>query len=331
MPVVQSLHEKLMCSFRQRTLGTAVVFGLILLFIVPVGLLANPFVSSPLDPVPLVRTPQGSGPLVNMQLTLREHIAAALTMFHEQPHLSMVLAIIGAAFVYGMLHAAGPGHRKTVVFSLFLGKPAKLWEPLLAGFVSSMVHAGMGILIVLGLSIVRGTIVSLGDAEQLRAYLDLGTFLLLGFIATFLICYRGWSLVKRLFFKQKTQEKALLPEHCAPCKDSSKEHALTREVYLLLFITSLVPCPGAMMLLLFSLYGNLVWLGIVGVIAMSIGMGIVISVAGYLAYFGNTGLFMGLKKRGFLFDIVSHSLELFSYVLLLGFSLYMASPFLFPT
>jgi ABC-type nickel/cobalt efflux system permease component RcnA len=330
MVAVQSSPQKGNSALQQRTRGAAAVLAFMLFFIGPAGLLANPFVSSPQDRAPLVRSAQGTGPLVNTQLSLREQIAAALNAFHEQPHLFTVLAIIGAAFIYGILHAAGPGHRKTVVFSLFLGKPAKPWEPLIAGFVSSMVHAGMGILIVLGLSILRGTIISLGDAEQLREYLDLGTFLLLGFIAILLIGYRGWSLFKELFGKNKPQETALPEGSSLPGTGTPSKQALTREVYILLFITSLVPCPGAMMLLLFSLYGDLVWLGVVGVIAMSIGMGLVISLAGYLAYFGNTGLFMGLKKKGVLLDVVSHGLELVSYFLLLGFSLYMASPFLFP-
>lgn len=330
MVAVQSSPKKGNSALQQRTRGAAAVLAFMLFFIGPAGLLANPFVSSPKETGPLVRSSQGSGPLVNTQLSLREQIAAALNTFHENPRLSTILAIIGAAFIYGILHAAGPGHRKTVVFSLFLGKPAKPWEPLLAGFVSSMVHAGMGILIVLGFSILRGTIISLGDAEQLREYLDLGTFLLLGFIAILLICYRGWCFFKELFGKNKPQKTALLLEDSLLGTGTSSKQALSREVYILLFITSLVPCPGAMMLLLFSLYGDLLWLGVMGVIAMSIGMGLVISVAGYLAYFGNTGLFMGLKKRGPLLDVVSHGLELSSYFLLLGFSLYMASPFLFP-
>lgn len=82
------------------------------------------------------------------------------------------------------------------------------------------------------------------------------------------------------------------------------------------------------MILLFALYANVAWLGIITVITMSIGMGVVISASAYLAYAGRKGVFGYLKTKERLIGLVSDVLELVSYLLLLGFSLYMAWPML---
>jgi ABC-type nickel/cobalt efflux system permease component RcnA len=88
----------------------------------------------------------------------------------------------------------------------------------------------------------------------------------------------------------------------------------------------MVPCPGATMLLLFALYAGLPLLGAAGVIAMSLGMGVVISSAGYLAWFGREGLFSRLKSNERTIGIAADLLEMLSYTMVLGFSLYMAWP-----
>jgi nickel/cobalt exporter len=280
---------------------------------------ANPFLSSGSSETnegPLVRPPASTGPFTATQLDLREQLVQYLESFREHPQLSAVFAVLAAAFAYGVLHAAGPGHRKTIVFSLFLGKTCRIWDPLMAGFFSAFVHAGSGIILILGLSLIRGTIIGLGTSERIREYLDAGTFVVLAGFAVLLLLYRGWS-----FFRP--QPKGLNQE--APTTQKTPT-ALNTGIYTLLFTTSLVPCPGAMMVLLFSLYGQVLWLGIVSVVSMSIGMGLIISLVGYLAYAGNQGLFWKLRTKGPVLEKVSHGMELFSYILLIGFSLYNLEP-----
>jgi ABC-type nickel/cobalt efflux system permease component RcnA len=219
-----------------------------------------------------------------------------------------LIALLGFAMLYGILHAAGPGHRKTVVFSLFIGRKAALWEPLAVGFLAAAVHAGAGMVLVGALSLVYGAVAGLGDTEFAAAYIDAATFGLLIVLALILVAMKI---------------KALLggAGHTHPAGKG-------RTLYGIVFVSSLVPCPGATMILLFALYANVPWLGIIAVIAMSIGMGIVISASAYLAYVGRKQMFGYLKTKERLIGLVSDGLELVSYLLLLGFSLYMAWPML---
>jgi ABC-type nickel/cobalt efflux system permease component RcnA len=168
-------------------------------------------------------------------------------------------------------------------------------------------HAGSGIALVLVLSAVYGAIASLGDAERIGAWIDAATFGLLILLSAALF---GSKLVALLRGK------------------GHRHSARTGGLYGMIIASSLVPCPGATMLLLFALYAGLPVLGILGVIAMSLGMGIVISAAGYLAWLGRESLFTRLKSHERTIGIVADMLEALSYAMVMAFSLYMAWPVL---
>jgi len=241
------------------------------------------------------------------------------------------VAFLGAAFVYGALHAAGPGHRKTVVFSLFLGRRAASWEPAAAGFLSAGIHAAAGVLVILVLSLARGAAASLGEAERVGAWLDGGTF---GLLILFSLALAAAKLIRMLRSDRadpgpdKDPEEGEPSTHRAPSESRAPGlRGRKRGLYGTVAVASLVPCPGATLLLLFAIYAGHPGLGAAGVLAMSIGMGLVISAAGYLAWFGREGMFRGLKNRQALVALASDLLELVSYLAVLAFSLYVAWPF----
>ncbi len=270
----------------------------------------NPFVSSEAgkEPILSVRTPSSSGPAPALQIDLREKTAQAIRDFGHDGSAASLFVILGASFAYGILHAAGPGHRKTVVFSIFLGKKAAPWEPAALGFLSAGVHAATGMVIVLFLSAARGAIAGLGDTERIRSMLDAATFAAIALIAAVSIA------VKVLRMRRAGSSAGA---------DSANKRAGSLGIVV---VSSLAPCPGATMILLFSMYADLLWLGAVAVLCMSVGMGIIVSAAGYLAYAGRTGLFGRLKARETTVRRAADALELLSYGILLIFAAYMLWP-----
>ena len=121
------------------------------LLILPIS--SNPFLSN--DPqqenIDAVRTGTiGSSVGLNeLQFDFREKMADYLQRFKTESGLILFLSLGLAAFVYGILHGAGPGHRKTIIFSIFIGRDAKIWEPLAAGFLAAGVHAGVSLFLIL--------------------------------------------------------------------------------------------------------------------------------------------------------------------------------------
>lgn len=273
---------------------------------------ANPFMSAGEEAAPAVRTPTTQGPLTGFQAELRAKSAEALRTFIDSPGAGSLALLLGAAFVYGVIHAAGPGHRKTVLFSLLLGRKTAVWEPLALGFMASGVHAGAAVAIILVLSLVRGAAAGFSDADRVSAWFDVVTFALVGALSLVLAAFK----LARMARKKRADG----------ADGRSVPGGGKRSLYGIVFVTSLVPCPGATMLLLFALYAGAPWLGVLGVLSMSVGMGLVISAAGYLAYAGRKGVFAGLKSRERLIGLVADVLELLSYVLILGFALYALWP-----
>ena len=267
---------------------------------------ANPFYgdSGGTTPAaPVVRP----GPLAGLQADLKNGLSDAFDRFGTSPSPGAWAAVLGAAFLYGIIHAAGPGHRKTVIFSLFLGKRTRAWEPLAAGFLSAGIHAFSGGAILLVLSILRGVLASFSNTERIIVWMDGITLCALIGLALFLLAGALRRAVHGRFEERAEGGRGL---------------------YSILALSSLVPCPGAIMVLMFALYMKAVVLGIAAFLAMSVGMGIVVSSAAYLAWFGRTGLFSSLKKRERGIARVAAALEALSYVLMLAFALYTAWPFI---
>ncbi len=275
---------------------------------------ANPFLSGAGGDgaAPALASPRSAGPAVGLQGELRETLAGSIRSLAGESSAKELATLLGAAFLYGLLHAAGPGHRKTVVFSLFLGRSAKPWEPLAAGFLSSGVHAATGVVIVLALSLLRGAVAGLGDAERLGAWLDAGTFGFMGLLALTLFAAK----LARLRRGKSGLKGSREPSSRAGVEDARGGRGL----YGAVSAASLVPCPGAVMLLLFALYAGRPDLGVAGVLSMSLGMGLVVSAAGYLAFAGRQGLFSRLKSRERLVGLVADGLELLSYLLIAAFA-----------
>ncbi|HKL84819.1 MAG TPA: hypothetical protein VJ861_00625 [Treponemataceae bacterium] len=265
---------------------------------------ANPFTSSGETEPGAIRTSQTDATLVSAQGKLREELGRAFFKSKNNGSGIFFSGILGIAFLYGLVHALGPGHRKTIVFSLFLAKKARAWEPLGTGLVLSFLHGGSSVVIMLIFRGVTGAIS--GKTDIVTRYMEGLSYIVLIIVALFLSVLS----LRDLFPSNSVSDKP-------------------RKIGIgALFLSGLYPCPGAILVLILALTLNRMWTGVFAVFSMSLGMSIPIIFSGYLAWFGRTGLFFGLKKKEAALGRISSSVELLSYLLLLCFSLYMALPFI---
>jgi ABC-type nickel/cobalt efflux system permease component RcnA len=191
-----------------------------------------------------------------------------------------------------------------------LSRKAKPWEPFAAGFLSAGLHAGSSLILIIIFKVIKKTVASFTSSELLAFYLEGWTFIALGFFALILI-------IIKIIEQHRTTAQAEVVVHS------------NKNIYGLLFVSSLFPCPGATMILLFALSEGLLTIGILGVVAMSIGMGTIISLVGYLAMTGREGLFRWFKNREDKVKSISDKLEITSYILVVLFALWMGSPFIY--
>lgn len=285
---------------------------LIAILLICFPLMANPFLGGQEENIPQAprRGGQGLQRLAQWQIELKDKMSAYFLDLQEEGNYSAILAIMGLSFIYGIIHAAGPGHRKTVVFSLFLGRKSRWWEPMSAGFYSAALHGTSGLVLILILQAV--------SRRMLGNRLNKATLYMEGF--TYLVL----ALVALLFVVLKILEITGKRKHHHHHEGSSGAAGL----YAPLTASSLFPCPGAVMILMFSLAAGNLGAGAWAIAALSLGMGVTVSAAAYLALAGQKGLFLALKKRQHLVERLGLFLESGAYLLLFVYSTWAVLPFI---
>lgn len=240
--------------------------------------------------------------LVSRQLDVRTRLGRYLSGLKASSSPALLWSMLAAAFVYGILHALGPGHRKTVVFSYYLTRPAPVWEPAAMAALLSLLHGGAAVAL---LAILRGVSGSLaGRADNIGLYMEGFSYLLLALTAFILVLH---SLIE-LFSRSRKKISGVLSIG-------------------MIVLSGIYPCPGAILVLVLSIALDISAFGIAAVLAMSLGMSLPIIGAGYLAWFGRTGVFLALKKNEALVGRASHLIELSGYLVLLIFSVWISLPF----
>lgn len=111
--------------------------------------------------------------------------------------------LVGLSFVYGVFHAAGPGHGKAVISSYVLANEVQLKRGILLSFVSALLQAATALLVVgIGWFLLRGTAVSMTDATN---WLEIASYALIA-------AFGGWLLARKLIAIMLRRKRALTPE-----------------------------------------------------------------------------------------------------------------------
>ena len=178
------------------------------------------------------------------------------------------LCLIG--FVYGVLHAAGPGHGKAVVASYLLARRLSIGRAVGASFLMALAQGITAIVLVGVLSVVLGlagpALTARADWLELASY---GLIILLG-LAMLVNSLRG--------------RHACGIDH-GHGHGHGHDHGHTEEprdsgrgLLPLGAAVALRPCTGALLILLFTLANGLLIAGIAAVFAMAIGVGLTVAV-----------------------------------------------------
>jgi ABC-type nickel/cobalt efflux system permease component RcnA len=285
---------------RTRPLATAIA----LFLFAATGLAANPFIGTDSAPrvAPVLAGGATNPSLVRGQLDLRQRLAGYLGSWQGSHSASLLLVILGVSFLYGALHALGPGHRKTVVFSIYLARKAPWWEPLASSFALAGLHGGAAIVLLLIFRGVSGAISA--STDSIATYMEGGAYTALIVMALVLLFRAIVDLVKG---------------------KESKDGAMSLGT---LILTGIYPCPGAILVLVLSLSLDIMQIGILAVLAMSLGMSVPIAIFAYLGWAGRAGLLKRLKNNEAAIQKAGTILEIGGFSLLLAFSVYLALPFI---
>ena len=225
---------------------------------------------------------------------------------------------LGLSFLYGVVHAVGPGHGKTVVCSYFLSNPGSFYSGAIMGNVITFVHMGSAAVAV-GLAYLVFSTGMGGFAEATRA-LQPASYALLTLMGLFLVIKAIRDVVKG---------KSLIEPSCPVHTEDANSPAQIKRVLMVSFVTGLIPCPGAAVILAFSIGLNIVWAGMAAIVVMAIGMGLTTTLFawGAVAARGVTLKVTGRSAK--LVNWITAGLSISGALIIMAFgaTLFMSSPY----
>ncbi len=199
--------------------------------------------------------------ITHYQKALSSGLTKRIRDAKENLTLKHIFMLLFLAFIYGIVHSLGPGHGKLLVSSYAFTHDACIKDAIKAGIIFAIFHTGIAILIFflfkfyfnLNRSIITNS---------------LGYFLI---VSGFIITGLGVVLLYQALINTHTP--------ATMSKYSFKKTSLP----VIAAAAGIVPCPGALLILVFSNILDMLWIGILSVIALSAGMALTVSAFGALA------------------------------------------------
>lgn len=194
----------------------------------------------------------------------------------------------GLSFVYGVFHAAGPGHGKVVISSYVLANETQLRRGIVLSGLSALMQSLVAIGFVLVLAgILNLTSSALGDAAHWVGVVSYAMVALLGL----------WLVLRKVFglghshHHDHDHDHDHGHDHHHDHSGHSMHHAVGpgdvhgnwREQLGVVLAVGLRPCSGALVVLVFALSQGLLAAGIAATLLMGLGTAITVAVLATLA------------------------------------------------
>jgi nickel/cobalt transporter (NicO) family protein len=217
---------------------------------------------------------------------------------------SAAYGLIWLSFLYGIFHAAGPGHGKAVISSYLLADGSTIPRGIVLSAISALAQAVTAIALV-GVAAVALGLTARAMGETVR-WLELASYALIIVFGLVLAWRKG-----RDFLRAYSAWSRGVPAHDHghdPGHDHDHDHShgpepaeLKGRGWLKRGLAAVVavgmrPCSGAILVLVFALSQGIFLVGVVSTFAMAIGTAITVAAIAVLAV-GARGLAARLTKR----------------------------------
>ena len=185
---------------------------------------------------------------------------------------------LGVAFLYGMIHALGPGHGKFVIMSYFMGREVYVLRGLVMAAQMAVVHVIAAVVIVWVADILLKTSLGIGlaDVPGIRA----GSFLIIAGIGVYMLYQAVRGSGGHTHTHTHTHDHNHHHHHHGHSHDHPHSASHATEGGLVALAVGMVPCPGAVLVMLYAIANDMIYPGFLLVAAMSAGIGLTIAILG---------------------------------------------------
>jgi nickel/cobalt exporter len=199
------------------------------------------------------------------------------------------------AFLYGVFHALGPGHGKSVVIGYFLGRAARPSRGIAMAAWIAVSHV-VGAIVIVGLA---HLILSRALVSPTNEYFWLRVLSYAAILGIGLLMLRDW------WRGGQGHHHGHDPGHhhghdraCSTGDMTWAEKGRPLEQRALALAAGFVPCSGAILILLFALANSLILAGIAMAAAIALGMGMTLAALGVLSIFLRRQVSLRLPEGG---------------------------------
>ncbi|MCQ2107004.1 MAG: hypothetical protein MJZ26_14585 [Fibrobacter sp.] len=226
----------------------------------------------------------------DQQKKLRENIAAKITAM-KNGESGIIWTFLLICFMYGMLHALGPGHGKSIVVGYFLARKGKWKHGIALGAGITFTHTLSAVILLFVLyGILKAAVFP--SFELGRQGIEKVSYGLVCFTGLLLIGIAVHDLVKLLRNRRIGENET---GEVAVSKNTS-----WKELIGVAAVTGIVPCPAVALIVLFCLLNSMVALALASAGAVCVGMTVTNMLFGIGAIALKTGIDKGAAKTGWL-------------------------------
>ena len=238
-----------------------------------------------------IKAPQIFHHVLDLVAKWQKQLKTKLTAFardiRTNPYGKSFWLFLLVSFAYGVVHALGPGHGKTISCAYFLSRPGNILQGLLMGNLVASMHVISAVVIVMTIYFILKTS-GMTTFENLSATLQKLSYLILLLLGLF--------LAFKSILELKTSKGHV---HTGDARPADLKSLVTVSL-----ATGLVPCPGAAIILSFSVILNIIVAGLIAMFCMALGMGVTTSAFDLVAITSRRTVlrFFDHNSRGFLFS-----------------------------
>lgn len=221
--------------------------------------------------------------LSGQQRSWHRALATALRSVTGVTGLSAAAGLIGISFVYGCLHAAGPGHGKAVIATWLLTHPSRLVRGVGLAVASALMQGITALALVGGVLLLADLLPNASNETAIGWSERVSHLMLIGIGGVLLWRGIGWrSHTHHHHHHHHHDHGAECGCSHSPNADQISRAEDPRTMIAILLAVGMRPCTGAILVLALANVLGLVWAGVVSVLAMSVGTALTVALLAIL-------------------------------------------------
>lgn len=193
-----------------------------------------------------------------------------------------LFVLLGISFLYGIIHAIGPGHGKSLAFSYFASNKNSFVKAFWVSQASAFIHiVGALILVMISVFVLQ---------SMLNNFVNDSVEILTKVSAVMIMLLAAFILYKKMNNKgcgcsscsSNTETKTSVWSTTKPTTTTSlKPNFMKKDLYFVL-TAGLIPCPGTVVLFIYAFILKTYFAVLLAAIFISLGMGLVIFASSFL-------------------------------------------------